>query len=243
MDPFGDSLMCARLPGDTWRTKHDAVKITLANFCHEARLAVNVEVYGTFSADIPAAATAEDGSLMHIRDRQGLVPDFMFRMPNPSGPPSDLLADVKGINAGRTWYTNRDKQVDVRARRVNTEYRRALKKIDIRYHGVGDDEIGPLQARLATYGTVQGLVFGVLGEGSQHLHELLQQIASARSSYVARMRGRDLSDSEYGQLLHSFRRRLSCVTVAAQAQCLLSRIGHRGQGARSMPPEYVGTWN
>jgi hypothetical protein len=187
MDPFGDNLMCAKLPGDTWRTKHDAVKMTLGTFAHEARLPVDVEVYGAFSGDIPTAAVAEDGSLHNIRDRQGFVPDFMFRMPNSMGPPSDQLADVKGINAGRTWYGSRDKQVDKRARQVHGEYRYALRIIDAKYHHTGRGEIGPLERKLSSFGRVHGLVFGVFGEASQDLHDLLQQVTKARATFQGRM--------------------------------------------------------
>ena len=43
-----------------------------------------------------------------------------------------------------------------------------------------------------------------------------------------------MSDSERGQLIHSYRRRLSCAMVSSQSQCLLSRIGYRGEGARKV---------
>ena len=108
MDPHGDNLMCARLPGDTWRIKHDLVKLALSNFCHEARLVVDVEVFGLFSHLIPTLATSADGSLSRIRERQALIPDFNLHLQNPSGLPTETLADVKGINAGLTWYKSRD---------------------------------------------------------------------------------------------------------------------------------------
>ena len=187
MDPYGDSLMCAKLPGDTWRTKHDVIKMTLANFCHEARLPIDIEVYGTFAPHIPVAALDENGDLHHFRDRQGLVPDFMFKLPLTNGPPSDTLADVKGLNAGKTWYQNRDKQVNVRSRLVDSEYRRALRKIDQKYNLSEEGETGPLQAILASFGRVQGLVFGVLGEVSEDVHNLLSHISNARATYLSRM--------------------------------------------------------
>ena len=122
--------------------------------------------------------------------------------------------------------------MDVRARKVDGEYRRALQRIDRRYHGTTRGESGPLQRKLELYGEVQGLVFGVLGEVSQAFHNLLDQVATARATYLGRMSGQAMSDSERSQLLHNYRRRLSCAAVSAQAQCLLARVGYRGEGAR-----------
>ena len=43
---FGDEVMCATLPQDTWRTRHDTLKVCLMNLCHEAKIPAEAEVFG-----------------------------------------------------------------------------------------------------------------------------------------------------------------------------------------------------
>ena len=78
LDPYGEVLMCARLPFDSWRVRHDKVKGEIRAIGAEARVTVNPETFGLFSPYIPAAALAEDGHLHHLRERQGLVPDLLL---------------------------------------------------------------------------------------------------------------------------------------------------------------------
>ena len=52
-------------------------------------------------------------------------------------------------------------------------YRRPLEKLDRRYHGVQQDEQGPLVRRLNSYGPLIGLVVGAFQEGSMDLYALL----------------------------------------------------------------------
>ena len=59
VDPFGDMIMCEKLPFDTWRTRHDLVKVTFEELATEAGAIVQPEVYGLFSHLIPSVATAE----------------------------------------------------------------------------------------------------------------------------------------------------------------------------------------
>ena len=56
IDPFGDSVMCAKLPFDTWRSRHDTVKLAIVERAHDSKIEVEPEVYGLFSDIVPAAA-------------------------------------------------------------------------------------------------------------------------------------------------------------------------------------------
>ena len=84
--PFADELMTAFLPQDSWRHRHDALKITIVNMCNEARLPIDCEVYGIFKDLIPATMTEEGGELQFGRQQMGLCPDFRLRLPTPDGP-------------------------------------------------------------------------------------------------------------------------------------------------------------
>ena len=105
IDPYGDTVMCARLPFDTWRTRHDTVKVAIVERAHASRVDIEPEVYGLFADLIPALAVGDEGELAGVRQRQGLVPDFRLRLPSPhGGVPDDYLAELKVISAGPSRY-------------------------------------------------------------------------------------------------------------------------------------------
>ena len=103
--------------------------------------------------------------------------------------------------------------------------------MDKKYYGTRDDEIGPLQHHLESFGNIIPLVVGQYGETSQGVHELMDAIATNRAEYLSRAEGRPLSMNERSGILAAYRRRLSVIGVRSQAKCLLERIGHIGQGA------------
>ena len=104
IDAFGDAIVCCRdLVGDTWRQRHDTLKLAIGRECMASHLPHDIEVYGLFSHLLPAVAVQEVGELQWARSRQGLVPDFRLRLPTPQGP-SDCLAELKVIGAGVTWH-------------------------------------------------------------------------------------------------------------------------------------------
>ena len=76
MGPFGDELMTAHLPQDSWRSRHDLLKLELVRIANEARVPVDVEVFGLFRDIIPAEEFEDGGSLRYCRQRNGLCPDF-----------------------------------------------------------------------------------------------------------------------------------------------------------------------
>ena len=93
-DLFGDALMCCKeLPGDTWRHRHDTIKVAISRECLASKLPHDVEVYGLFAPLLPAVVTQQGEDLEWARARQGLVPDFRLRLPTPQGP-SDSLAEL-----------------------------------------------------------------------------------------------------------------------------------------------------
>ena len=43
--PFADELMTAHLTEDSWRHRHDSLKVTIVNMCNEARVPVRFLEY------------------------------------------------------------------------------------------------------------------------------------------------------------------------------------------------------
>ena len=108
-----------------------------------------------------------EGGLEWGRARQGLVPDFRFRLPTPEGP-SDSLAELKITSAGVTWYPRgvEGRGTDRRAAGLEKLYVGKLSKYDRQFHGTNPGQTGPLVQRLQSYGTLLGLVVGPWGDGS-----------------------------------------------------------------------------
>ena len=97
--------------------------------------------------------------------------------------------------------------------------------------------VGRVEARLLTYGKVQGWCFGAWGEASREVHELVQRLATSRLEIA------DQQPDTYGppksraaQLAGLFgyvRRRLSYTAVQQQARLLLDRLQLLGEGANA----------
>ena len=88
----------------------------------------------------------------------------------------------------------------------------------------------PVERKLLQYGEMFGLVVGAYGEGSQDLHELVQNLAECKVMAMGLRRGRESSEEELGIIVGQIRRALSTTAVRAQAQCLLSRLNCLGNG-------------
>ena len=231
--PFGDELNCARLT-DSWRTRHDSLKVVLTNMCNEARVPVDCEVFGLFRDLIPAELAGPGGELQFARQRNGLCPDYKLRLPSADGP-RDSLGELKFISAGVTRYPigSRVKAVDVRAKQLPGTYRRPLERLDTLHHGRREGETGPLVRRLQSFGDLQCYVSGAWGEGSEALHALVQTCAEARVAHLCRATGRQETEYLLGEVVGRYRRLVSTSAVRAGAMCTLSRVGEISPAARA----------
>ena len=154
VDVYGDAIMnCGDIPGDSWRHRHDTVKQALVVECLASGLPHDCEVYGLFSDQLPAVVQEEGGDLQWGRSRQGLVPDFLLRLPSPEGP-SDSLAELKICSAGKTWYPRgrEGRGTDKRAGGLAKLYHDKLAVYDRRFHGAQPGHDSPLDRRLQAYG-------------------------------------------------------------------------------------------
>ena len=125
---FGDAVMCCKeICEDSWRRRHDGVKESIVTEATLGSLPIDCEVYGLFSDLLPAQLQQEGGELEWGRACQGVVPDFKILMPTPKGP-VPRLAELKCINAGKTWYPRGEavKGVVKRAEKLPGEYEKKL---------------------------------------------------------------------------------------------------------------------
>ena len=224
--PFGDELMCAQLPGDSWRWRHDEVKLCLMNICNDSKIRADAEVFGLFRDLIPPELVQQGGELQYGRQRVGLTPDLLLRLPTPDGV-TDQLGEVKAMSAGVSRYPpgRAEKQADRRARELPATYRRPLQRLDQEVRGTPAGEKGALERRLESFGELLCLVAGAWADCSTHLHQLIVTCAESKVAHLCRSTGRPELEGQLGTITGQYRRLLSTCIVRAQAQCLISRVG------------------
>ena len=172
------------------------------------------------------------------RGRQGLLPDFRLQLPSPAGEPEYRLAELKMIGAVAKWYprsgalARRKSGVERRVIQLPGEYSTPLAKLDRKYHGTAEGQVGPLQRRLEGYGRLQCLVMRTFQEGSNDLHALLETLADSKLRAKGLARGREGTDMERAIILSEFRRELSVTAGKANSACLIGRVARVGEGHR-----------
>ena len=125
--PFIHYFHCSHLPqseimlpgchcySQSWRQRHDDVKVALVERAHPA----HIKCFGEFLHLIPAGALQEGGESKKLRAIN--VPDLRYRLPTPPAPNAhhprrakgqtpQLLAELICINAGSTWYPRRSRE-------------------------------------------------------------------------------------------------------------------------------------
>ena len=240
---FGDEVLnCGEVTGDALSHRHDNLKLLLEAEAVLDKVPVDCEVYGLFSDLLPACLLEDGGELQFKRQRQGAIPDFKFLFNTPEGPMS-RLAELKCINACKTWYKPGEvgKGAERRAARLEYEYTKKLRDYDVRFHGTrpwerGQPEPvpGPLVARYRGLGGLcQGkLVAGPWGDVSSDLHDLLKIFGESRVQAIGRRRGREGGEGELGLVMGEIRRAVSSQIVRGYSMSLIEKLAHLGKGAR-----------
>ena len=224
--PFGDELMCAHLVGDSWRWRHDEIKLCIVNMCNESKVRAEAEVFGRFRDLLPPHLFQEGGDLQFRRQRVGLTPDLLLRIPTPDGV-GDRLGELKVMSAGVSRYPpgRTEKQADRRARELPGTYRRPLERLDQQVRGTAPGKTGALVARLQGFGDLLCFVAGAWGDCSKDLHNLVQICAESKVEHLCRSTGRPELEGQLSVIVSQYRRLLSTCIARAQAQCLISRVG------------------
>ena len=77
-----------------------------------------------------------------------------------------------------------------------------------------DKEVrGPVERRLEEYCDLLCLCFGAWGEASEGVHQLVQNLAESRLTFLGLQIGRPGSEAEVGMCVGQVRRRLSMVAI------------------------------
>ena len=75
--------------------------------------------------------------------------------------------------------------VRIRQNKVTAQYRQKVKKADEKYSNHKVASPGPVQTKLAVFGTIQDLIGGAFAETSSDLHKLVSTIAEFGGSKIA----------------------------------------------------------
>ena len=207
--PYRDELNCSRLTGDSWRTRHDSLKVVLNDMCNKAQVPVDCDVFGLLQDLIPAELAGPGGELQYVRQRNGLCPDLKLRLPSADGP-RDSLGELKFISAGVTWYPigSRVKAVETRAKTLPGTYCRPLERLDNLHHG------RPEGGRDRTPSEMTPVVWGP---------PVLR--VKARVAHLCRATGRQESKYLLAEIVGRYRRLVSTCATRASAMCTLARVG------------------
>ena len=89
VDMFGDKVLCEKLPGDGWRTRHDRIKAELMNMMRWSGIVATCEVWGLFKHLVPEEAL-ETGAIK--QQKQVMIPDFRVQLSSATGQQETKLA-------------------------------------------------------------------------------------------------------------------------------------------------------
>ena len=240
VDIWGDKVQSATLPGDHFRLKHDTNKMKIFSLANECRLPVTCEVFGCFAPCIPQEGLSR---LERGRQRQSIIPDFKFELPNALGRVS-TLAELKTIAFCQSYHFPgaRKRGVEARADDLPADYLRKARETDRNYCGTPQGEQGPVERKLLSFPPLLKLVVGPFGECSQDLHELLETMAEMKTQFQSRSRGEMESEWKIASNLSYLRRQLSVCAVRAVADSLLALVlvAERSRRAQAMASEEIG---
>ena len=228
VDAFGVRLLAANMHGDGWRLQHDCLKWRIVEDAKEMGVRLQCEVLGVFASSMSAFARESLASLP-LRQRQGIVPDFLASLePSPGVPAEDTLLELKTLHCAPSTYvfswTRRCEAVLRRADRIPAEYVRKARKLDQRFCGTVTGETGPVERKLASFGEVRGLVFGSWGEASPYVEELLSAFVASGSVRHWRAMRAQSPEEVRGALAWLLRRRWGFTALRESARLLLDRV-------------------
>jgi hypothetical protein len=221
VDKHGFNLKTAGgVKGDHIRDFHDTIVQTLINSISQAGIP-HTGGHQRPCVDLFSHLFHRDDE----RKYQGIIPDIVIRGNSHVAVGGgnilagrESLCDVKTLAPGLAYRRASPifKPVDDRERRVNLDYHKNAKALDVKFHGTPRDTMGPVQSALFQYGIngrVLGLVFGAFGECSKDVYILRDFIASCQGRYLTQY-----VDVSEGYALSVYRHKLNRLWGLAAAR-------------------------
>ena len=87
--------------------------------------------------------------------------------------------------------------------------------------------------RLESNSKLECLMVGQWGGCSKDLHSLVKVLGENKLVVKARATGKESSENDLGIIISHFRKYLLTAFIRAQSLCLINRLSHLGEGAKS----------
>ena len=227
IDEYGYTLLGAVLKGDGWRARHDTVKLCIDHILSANDMDVTTEVRDLFSSALSTAQQQAFNTATSGRRRQGIIPDFFI------GAPGGVrhLYELKTINLCRSHYSDATRSpTSIRADKIPSEYVKHAQTLDQKILGTAVGVVGPVEAKLRSYGAVRPLVVGPFNDTSPGVEALLSSAAEYGSIKFWRLMGASDPASARGYLAWKNRRHLGFASWRAQARLILDRVPQLSSG-------------
>ena len=160
------------------------------------------------------------------------MPDFVVR----DAADKDCLMDVKTMGLCTSWFPEtvlaravRGEVMQRRAARVHHDYVKKARDLDRDCCQTRPGTVGPVEQRLASFGTVQALIFGPFGEVSAGVRKLVAHIANSTVQHSRDMvnlgaPGARTHEQAKAALKSRFRRELAFCNMREQIRLKLRRL-------------------
>ena len=231
VDAHGRYLTSVNVAGADWTTCHDGFLAAVRDDLIDCGINTRTEVVGLFRSAMGCVHGRRAFDRASWRDRRGSVPDAIASFALDGEPPRDHLLELKFIRycpSNYPVYRGGDSAggaVARRAAKIPGEYRNKARKLDEKYSGQYEGDIGPVEQRLRVLGPVQPMVVGAFGEMNTFMHSLLRAAAAVGGEkHWARMRCASPSAAA-AVMAQVLRRSWGMTAFRANARVLIRRLG------------------
>mmetsp|Transcript_69316 Transcript_69316/g.136304 ORF Transcript_69316/g.136304 Transcript_69316/m.136304 type:complete len:312 (-) Transcript_69316:110-1045(-) len=251
VDLHGDALGAAQLPGDRWRTSHDAFKDQVFLDAKFLGVVVRKEVYGMFTRFFNTEGRENFNSLNQNEKRtQNIVPDIVTnRHPvdsviHANGPQmwevkriqsAQKFSATTGLPTGlNEFYRERNRGrfqrgADRRANKCPAEYRAKAIKADRTFGAPGSTAV---REALQVLPPVKGIVLGAFGEFSESVNILIEGLAHEGALKNPDKFGQSNYKAAFGQIHWWLKRRWARLAVITAVESRYAALGYSGGTAQ-----------
>jgi hypothetical protein len=233
VDPYGDALTCATLPGDHYRkVRHDPLVRLVATFAREfAGTYAEPEAWSAIAAALHGDPQASAQVLQRMAaggNLRSFVPDLLLFLGRTPEAAVDRLLELKTVHVGPThypWYMRSPRAaVNKRARDVPAAYDRKAAALDARLFNTPPGQTGPVQDKLRSYGPVLPFVSGAFGEINDDGDHVLETLAIMGAEDWHHQLDTVSPDAAQAFLHHHMRMQVGMCGARGNARMLLYRL-------------------
>ena len=245
LDKYGRNLAAANLPGQGFRTLHNAIQDMMVSIMKVAGIQSHTEAANFLNGKIgePYISNYINHITEHTNQRSAqhaIIPDIhAYNYPserqriNDSGASTtdEAFFEIKTMTPCRSRYGHANTDTTAaerRAKAICVNYHKRFKKLDEVFVSDGSNPFETAQGRFLT-GQVIPLVVGAFGDVNEALEKVLKQVAKAAAATtdgltISPLINTDRKGGAFRIMHQQFRRAIGCATVRGQAKLTLGRL-------------------